>query len=446
MASRLAILQDQRKALRAEQSALVAAAEAAPSPDATMKALAASDPRRAEIEASLVRVDAEIMAEATRREAERNAPSDGGGDPWPSILGHPGVTRTPRATGARTYAAMFDLPKLEADGFAGFDDFLGTIHRGRADERLLAAAGTMSGTVGSDGGFLVPTQFSAELLDGAIESEIVRPRATVYPMTSDERKISGFSAKDHTGGSIYGFQPVWLAEGGAATNQKGSTVQMTLRAQKLALFAQAFNELVADGQDFESQLGTAITASVGFGLDVAFLSGTGAGVPLGVLNDPALVTVAAEAGQTADTIMYENLVKMLSRLHPALLGESVWLASQTAIPQLTMLSVPIGVGGAAVPVMTRAGGGFEILTRPVVFTEKVPVVGDKGDLSLVAFSQYAVGLRKEVVLDRSNAPGWSTDATNYRAIIRVDGRGRWSGPVTPLHGDTLSWCVTLAAR
>ena len=96
--------------------------------------------------------------------------------------------------------------------------------------------------------------------------------------------------------------------------------------------------------------------------------------------------------------------------------------------------------------MTQAAGGFQILTRPVVFTEKVPVLGDRGDILLSAFSQYAIGLRQEVVLDQSHLPGWARDVISYRAILRVDGLGLWSGPVTPLHGDTLSWCVALAAR
>ena len=43
--------------------------------------------------------------------------------------------------------------------------------------------------------------------------------------------------------------------------------------------------------------------ALGYFEDVAFISGTGAGQPLGILNAPALVTVSKETGQAADTIV-----------------------------------------------------------------------------------------------------------------------------------------------
>lgn len=60
--------------------------------------------------------------------------------------------------------------------------------------------------------------------------------------------------------------------------------------------------------------------------------------------------------------------------------------------------------------------------------------------------RLSCSLRREVTVERSNAPGWTEDATDWRAIIRVDGQGKWNAPVTPKNGDTLSWCVTLQAR
>jgi hypothetical protein len=55
-------------------------------------------------------------------------------------------------------------------------------------------------------------------------------------------------------------------------------------------------------------------------------------------------------------------------------------------------------------------------------------------------------LRKELVIDRTNAVRWYERETSYRAILRVDGQGGWEAPITPAHGDDLSWVVTLDAR
>lgn len=73
-------------------------------------------------------------------------------------------------------------------------------------------------------------------------------------------------------------------------------------------------------------------------------------------------------------------------------------------------------------------------------------LGSKGDLILADLSQYAIGMRKEIALDRSNVPGWMEDMTDYRVIVRVDGQGTWDKPVKPKNGIMLSWAVALEAR
>ena len=124
-------------------------------------------------------------------------------------------------------------------------------------------------------------------------------------------------------------------------------------------------------------------------LDRAFLKGDGAGKPLGVLNSPCLISQAKEDGQTAATICYENLAKMLSRLHSACFPRSVWVAHPTTIPQLLALGIAVGDGGSAVPVMKESSGKFSKLTRPVIFSEKMETLGSEGDIMLADFSQYS---------------------------------------------------------
>jgi HK97 family phage major capsid protein len=187
-------------------------------------------------------------------------------------------------------------------------------------------------------------------------------------------------------------------------------------------------------------------AGLSWGMDLAFLRGDGAGQPLGVMNASCLITVAKEAGQLADTLVFQNLTKMFARLHPACVKNSVWVASPTTIPELTTMGVTVGVGGSLVPVMSQSNGEFTILTRPVIFSEKMATLGDVGDILLADFSQYAVGLRKEVSIDKSQHVGFSSDVSTYRGIVRCDGMPLWASVYTPYTGATLSPFVTLAAR
>lgn len=365
-------------------------------------------------------------------------------DPW-----QPHEDNKPRAISGqagRSYRGMFGLQNRELDtgGFKDFREFLEVIHSGRFDPRLQQRA-MVAGTP-SLGGFSVPEQFGAWLLDASLETEVVRPRAQVWGMTSETRKIPAWDGSDHTSDLFGGFSGTWMAENSTATRQNARLRQLTLHSRKLGIYTQVSRELLLSGIDIQEQLGGALVKAVSWYLDYAFLRGTGAGQPLGVLNDPALIVVAKEAGQAADTLIYENVTKIFARMHPSFLRNAVWVANSTTVPQLLQMSMVIGTAGSHVPVLREESGRFSLLGKPVLFTEKLPSLGNQGDILLADFSQYAIGLRQGISLERSNAPGWLEDVDDFRAILLADGQGTLNEPITPKNGDTLSWCVTLAAR
>lgn len=355
-----------------------------------------------------------------------------------------GTADKPAPSTGRDYRSMFNTGRsLGNGGFKNFNDFLTVLSSGKYDDRIM---NTASETLPSGGGFSVPEDFAAWLLDASLEDEIVRPRATLWPMRSDTLKVPGWDAATHTSNLFGGLKGTWVAELGTSTEVFATMRQIQLTAHKLACYTAASNELVADGVDYERQIQQALIKTIGWYLDFAFLQGTGAGQPLGIINDPALVTVAKESGQNASTIVFENVVKMYARIAPQCMGNAVWLASQTAVPQLLTMSLSVGTGGAPIqPAVLQEGGKFSLLGKEVIFSEKVPALGSLGQLMLVDLSQYAVGLRKEVSLDKSIHVGWTQDTASYRAIIRADGQGIWDKAISPKSGDSLSWCVALAA-
>jgi HK97 family phage major capsid protein len=352
------------------------------------------------------------------------------------------------APAGRDYRGLFGIDKssgLDKGGFKDFNEYLTVLSSGRYDERLETR--TMGTTVPSEGGFACPEEFAAWLLDASLESEIIRPRATVWPMKSDVLKVPGWDAATHTSSLFGGLTATWLAELGASTEVFAKLRQIELNAKKLACFTAASNELVEDGIDFDKQISTALVKTIGWFLDYAFIAGTGGGQPLGIIGNPALVTVLKETGQKAATIVFENIVKMYSRLAVQCMGNAVWIASQTTVPQLLTMSLAVGTGGAPIqPAVLQQGGRFSLLGRELLFTEKVPALGSLGDLLLCDLSQYTIGMRREVSLDKSIHVGWSTDTSSYRAIVRADGMGSWDKAITPKAGDSLSWCVALQAR
>ena len=206
----------------------------------------------------------------------------------------------------------------------------------------------------------------------------------------------------------------------------------------MAVYTQASSEVLASGMEFEQQLTGAMQKALAFSLDDAFLNGNGVNRPLGVLNDPALLTSTRAA---AGGITYPDIVNMYSRLHPALQQGAVWVANHAALPEL--LTMVDGNGNLIWSPDSRQGVSTTLLGKPVIFSEKLPTVGQAGDLLLANFSAYQIGMRKEIYLEKSNAPGWHRDTISFRAIVRCDGAGSWDQPMQPVNGQELSWCVTL---
>ena len=330
----------------------------------------------------------------------------------------------------RTWAGMFNAGrKLEVN----------------EDEIRAFRASMLEGTP-SAGGFSVPEALAAQWLDDSIESEIVRPRATVWAMESATRKVVGWDALNQSSVLFGGFAMEFLDEAGTGNKQTGKLRAIELNAKKGAIFVDISNELREDGQGFEAQLDRAMRSSIGYAIDQYCLGGTGAGQPLGVRNDPAKISVAKESGQRADTICWENLCKMFARMYPAGRERAIWIANSDTIPQLMSLSIAIGTAGSYIQVMKENSGTFSIMGRPVIFTSHMPTLGDADDIMFLDLSQYAIGIRRDLRVERSNIPGWTQDLMSYRALLRFDGQGMWSSVFTPRNGSTMSWCIGLAER
>lgn len=347
----------------------------------------------------------------------------------------------------KTYREMFAKEDeiLEDDGFDTFEEFIAAAHEKR-DMKLKTLE------EGDDvlGGYLVPPQYAAKLLDTALESEIVRPRATVWPMTSSALQVPGKEITSHAT-SISGVIAYWIAEKGEKDKDADPTFRLIqLIAKKLACYTKSSDELVADSKiPIGKVIGPAFTEAIGFYLDYAFFQGTGAGQPLGIINSPCLISVAKETGQPNGTIVWENIIKMWASLHPAGQTRSLWVASQSTIPQLLTLSQAIGTGGTHYwPALREAKtGGMTLLTRPIIWTEKLPLLGQEGDILLCDFSQYVIGMRQQVRVESSNAPHFSTDIKDWRAVLRADGQASWDKALTLKDGTTqVSPFVALAKR
>lgn len=331
-----------------------------------------------------------------------------------------------------------------------------TLRRGGAfeDSTTAEAIGKVrnySEKVPSEGGFLVPEEFRSQLLRLAMENAIVRPRATVIPMGSPRLHIPSVDETSRVS-SVFGGVVVYRTEEGAElTESQASFASTKLDVTKQTALAHVPNELIRDWGAFGAFMDATLPAAVGFYEDIDFLSGNGAGQPLGMLsaNNTCIIAVAAESGQATATIVWQNVLKMYARMLPSSIPTSVWVASPDTFVELATMALNVGTGGSAVWLVD--GRGTPVLTllgRPVIMSEKAPaVLGTQGDLSFVDFGMYLVGDYQVMTIDSSPHVKFTSDKTTFRAIQRNDGRPWLQSALTPHNNSaTLSPVVQLATR
>lgn len=315
--------------------------------------------------------------------------------------------------------------------------------------KLRQLKNAFSSTIPSEGGFLIPETLRSELLRVALETAVVRSRARVIPMESLRVPFPAVDSTTNVGSVYGGIVAYWTEEAAALTASSATFGRVVLDAKKLTAYTEVPSELISDSiTSFTAYLDMLFPEALGFYEDDAFISGTGVGEPLGYLNGSAMLSVTKEAGQAADTIVWENIIKMYSRMLPSSLGRAVWVASINTFPELATMALTVGTGGSAIWLNNGVEGPpVSILGRPVIFTEKVPPLGDAGDISFVDFGYYLIGDRQAMSAMSSEHFKFGNDMTAYRIIERVDGRPWLQSAITPKNnGPTLSPFVQIAER
>jgi HK97 family phage major capsid protein len=340
--------------------------------------------------------------------------------------------------------------------FASSGEYFHAIWRGNGNrdtaeaQAKLAQLKNFSSDVPADGGFLIPESLRSEMLKVALEQSVVRPRARVIPMETLRVPFPAIDSTTNVGSVYGGITTYWTEEGGKLTGSKPKFGRVILDAKKLTAYTEIPSELLTDSLiSLTSFVDEAFPEALAFAEDQAFLTGDGVGKPLGILNGAAAVSVTRT---TASKIDFIDVVNMYARMLPQSIARAVWLVSPDAFPQLAQMAMTRGTDGIASPAMWMTGGQaidappLTLMGLPVIRTEKVPALGQAGDLSLVDMGFYLVGDRQVMQSKQSDDFKFDTDEVAFRIIERIDGRPWLQSAITPANGGaTLSPIVKLAA-
>ena len=314
--------------------------------------------------------------------------------------------------------------------------------------KAVKTAGHMAEGDDSQGGFLVPTQFVADLKMQEGLDDGIPGRCFHLPAERSSVSIPYVNDVSHTGGVYGGVIVKRTGEGAQKLYSKPTLGLCTLTLHKLIALTYASEELIEDSPaSIAAMFGKMFPEALNHVVAGDIVEGTGAGMGLGILNAPATIAVARTG---AGAIVWADIANMTERLHPRCFKNAVWLANSDTIPDLkTMFQVAIA-GQAAVPVYQPAnassGSPYPTLDgSPVIFTEHCPALGDTGDIILADLSQMLLA-RKGPKVESSAHLRYDYNEQTFRGVVRYDCQPWWPAPVTPKHGtQTLSPFVILNA-
>ena len=289
--------------------------------------------------------------------------------------------------------------------------------------------------IGASGGFLVPEEQRGELLSFEPSDQFyIRDRCTVIPMRRRAIRIPVLDQTGTTAGQPHwwgGILAKWTEELGEKEETEPTFRQVQLVAHKLVCYTEAGDELLADaGISLAAFLGSAFRSVVRWYEEYAYLRGTGAGQPLGVIGAPVTLVEPRSAAGSFDITDIINMVEQFQGRSP------VWIASRQCLSNLMLLNGPTGNASYIFMPSARDAMPHNLFGYPLFFSEACPAPGTEGDLGLYDWKYYVAGDRDAITVDSSKHFRFQNDITAWRAVRRVAGMPWMSAPITYQDGST----------
>ena len=311
-------------------------------------------------------------------------------------------------------------------GFQNLGEFLFAVKNG--DKK-----GRIQNLSTSDVGIMIPQQFSDQILELVGEDEIVMPRANNIPAgTPPDAQFAVPYFEQGDGGETGGVTMQWTAEeqNKPAVNDP-NIKDLIMQPSEVSGIATINNKTLANWAASGTFVQNLMRRAWINARDSKFLDGTGAGVPLGILRAPGAVTIARA---TAATVVYPDLVNMLSRLYAGP-GQPYWLINQTIMPTLMTLVDPNGNfifnGGDA-----KTGVPATLIGLPIIWNGKTPTLGNRADISLVKFDYYLTKMGSGPFIALSEHSRFQQNQTQFRLIANIDGQPWVKDPLLLSDGST----------
>ncbi len=309
------------------------------------------------------------------------------------------------------------------------------------------AKSAMNEESGTAGGYLVPMDYTARLLETISENSFIYPRANVIPLGSAEMQcpmIDAVTAQSAgTPPWFGGINFKWGSEQAPAETEP-TFRSLSLKAWDLLGYAVVSNQFLMDitpvgGEEYLIKL---LGKAAAYAAEYAFLQGTGTAtkMPLGVLKAPATKLITR---QVSGTIIANDIATMAATMIPYGWTGGIWACHPSALAYIARISNYFINGD-----WSFDGACGYLMTKPLFVTDKLPATSSTsiGDLIFFDPTLYVIGDRMEVLIDvSSEGPGFANYQTNFRTWLRIDGKPLLSNTVTMTDGTVGSAYIALSS-
>jgi HK97 family phage major capsid protein len=261
------------------------------------------------------------------------------------------------------------------------------------------------------------------------ENTLVWSRATVWPMIGEKMSFPKLNqnpdVEDANFDHFAGVSFTWTEEAGEPGDTEPSWGMIELIVHELAGYTEVSNTLLDDSAGVINLLNylTILFRKAWYWVtDKAFLDGTGGKKPLGIINDPQVLTVNR---QTSSTVEVQDFLNMEARLPAVFDPDAVWFISKKVRATIRGQKVSSTSDELVLQESFRDfsdGYPMTILGRPAFVADgKIPSMGNVGDVIFGAWPWYYIGDRKSFSLDTSKDYKFKSARTALRMMGRVDG-------------------------
>lgn len=334
---------------------------------------------------------------------------------------------------------------------------------GHGSFETVIRTGTDSLAGGTGYGFAIKPDYLGNIFEISMERQVFANEAQRIPVTQGvETKWPAwdqYQAPTTANGVMQsavfaGIQLYYETEAAPRIPTDGKLNMIDFKIVDLTAFTALSRDFVVDNYlQFDSALTRMIGRAFGWMEDYMSIQGPGIGRPQGYFNSPATLVVTRHSGSTVTS---NDVTSMIAAVSPMVWDNLRWITNITCFPQLAILANNSGTpifqpnalisqadlysimkgseGGRNAELMHRPMGS--LLGFPVYFSEKVPALGNQGDLSLVSPREYGIAQRSGLEIAMSEHYYFLNDLIAYRLKLRHDGKGLWRGPYIQADGSS----------